>query len=116
MEKGQLIEKPDMELNVDYKQRTVRDEVSCTGIGLHSGQKAKLTIKPGPADTGIRFIRKDIPSHPKVAATFENVVDTNLSTTIGNNGHKVSTIEHLMAAFFGLGIDNFLGCGDHKCV
>ena len=91
---------------MDYRQRTVRDEVSCTGIGLHSGQKAKLTIKPGPADTGIRFIRKDIEGSPTVTATFENVVDTNLSTTIGNNGYKISTIEHLMAAFFGLGIDN----------
>ena len=93
---------------MDYRQRTVRSEVSCTGIGLHSGQKARLTIKPAPADSGIKFIRKDLSGDPVVKAGFDNVTDTNLSTTIGNNGHRVSTIEHLMAAFFGLGIDNAL--------
>ncbi len=91
---------------MDYKQRTIRDEISCTGIGLHSGERVKLTIKPAPPETGIKFIRKDLSGHPVINARFENVVDTNLSTTIGNNGTKVSTIEHLMAAFFGLGIDN----------
>lgn len=91
---------------MDYRQRTLRDEVSCTGIGLHSGKRVKLTIKPGPTDTGISFVRKDIFGHPAIKVHSENVVETNLSTTIGNNGYKVSTIEHLMAAFFGLGIDN----------
>ena len=91
---------------MDYKQRTLKNEVSCTGIGLHSGRTVELTIRPAPPDTGIRFIRKDILGRPVVRAHFENVVDTNLSTTIGTNGHRVSTIEHLMAAFFGLGIDN----------
>lgn len=93
-------------MSLDYKQRTIRDEVSCTGIGLHSGHKVLLKIKPGPPDSGISFIRKDSPGHPSIKASFENVVDTNLSTTIGHNGLRVSTIEHLMAAFFGLGIDN----------
>ena len=65
-----------------------------------------MTIRPAPPDHGIAFIRKDIPSHPVIKAQFDSVVDTNLSTTIGNNGFKVSTVEHLMAAFFGLGIDN----------
>jgi UDP-3-O-[3-hydroxymyristoyl] N-acetylglucosamine deacetylase len=66
----------------------------------------ELTIRPAPPDTGIRFIRKDILGKPVIRAHFESVVDTNLSTTIGVNGYRVSTIEHLMAAFFGLGIDN----------
>jgi len=96
----------DKELRVDFRQRTIRDEVSCTGIGLHSGEKVRLTIKPAPADNGIKFIRKDLTGHPVIEANHESVVDTNLSTTIGNNGYKISTIEHLMAAFFGLGIDN----------
>lgn len=91
---------------MSYRQRTVRDDISCTGIGLHSGKKVKLTIKPAPPDSGIRFIRKDISAHRYIRAYFDNVVDTNMSTTIGNNGFKISTIEHLMAAFFGLGIDN----------
>jgi UDP-3-O-[3-hydroxymyristoyl] N-acetylglucosamine deacetylase len=91
---------------VDYRQRTVRDDVSCTGIGLHSGEKVRLTIKPAPPDTGIKFIRKDSSHNRTIKAHFDNVVDTHLSTTIGCNGTRVSTIEHLMAAFFGLGIDN----------
>ena len=91
---------------MDFRQRTIRDETSCTGIGLHSGHPVNLTIKPAPADTGITFIRKDLPSGPAIRATFENVVDTRLSTTLGFNGFRVSTVEHLMAAFFGLGIDN----------
>jgi UDP-3-O-[3-hydroxymyristoyl] N-acetylglucosamine deacetylase len=91
---------------VDYRQRTVRDEVSCTGIGLHSGHKVSLAIKPAPADHGISFSRRDLPGHPSIKAVSENVVDTTLCTSIGYNGFKVSTIEHLMAAFFGLGIDN----------
>ncbi|MEW6668770.1 MAG: UDP-3-O-acyl-N-acetylglucosamine deacetylase [Thermodesulfobacteriota bacterium] len=91
---------------MDFKQRTIRKEASCTGIGLHSGQKVLLTIKPAPPDHGIRFVRKDLSGRSIVAACFENVVDTRLCTTIGQNGTRVSTIEHLMAAFFGLGIDN----------
>jgi UDP-3-O-[3-hydroxymyristoyl] N-acetylglucosamine deacetylase len=93
-------------MNLDYKQRTLKDEVSCTGIGLHSGRTVELTLRPAPPDTGIRFIRKDILGKPVIKAHFESVVDTNLSTTIGASGYRVSTIEHLMAAFFGLGIDN----------
>ena len=91
---------------MDYRQRTLRDNVSCTGIGLHSGKKVKITIKPALPDSGIKFIRKDVSPNCVINANFENVVDTQLCTTVGNNGHKVSTIEHLMAAFFGVGIDN----------
>ena len=91
---------------MNFRQRTICDEVGCTGIGLHSGNRVKLTIKPAPADHGISFLRKDLAGQPVIHAQFENVVDTNLSTTIGNNGTRVSTVEHIMAAFFGLGIDN----------
>jgi len=91
---------------VGYRQRTVRDIISCTGIGLHSGKKVRLTIKPAPPDSGIQFMRKDLSSRQVIKAHFENVIDTNLSTTIGINGTRVSTVEHLMAAFFGVGIDN----------
>jgi UDP-3-O-[3-hydroxymyristoyl] N-acetylglucosamine deacetylase len=75
-------------------------------MGLHSGDNVKLTIKPAPPDSGIRFVRKDISNRSTIKVHFNNVVDTMMSTTIGHNGYKVSTIEHLMAAFFGMGIDN----------
>lgn len=91
---------------MDYRQRTLQTEVSCTGIGLHSGAKAGLTLKPAPPDTGICFIRKDLPGRPEIPANSDSVVDTVLSTTIGRNGVTVSTVEHLLAALFGLGIDN----------
>ena len=65
-----------------YRQRTVRDDVSCTGIGLHSGKKINLTIKPAPPDSGIKFIRKDISGHQPIQAHFENVIDTNMSTSL----------------------------------
>lgn len=91
-----------------YKQRTVRDNISCTGIGLHSGKKVKMTIKPATPDSGIQFIRTDLGVPQVIKAHFENVIDTNLSTTIGINGNSVSTVEHIMASFFGLGIDNAL--------
>ena len=91
---------------MDFRQRTLNDTVSCTGMGLHSGDNVKLTIKPAPPDSGIRFIRKDISNRSVIKVHYDHVVDTIMSTTIGHNGYKVSTIEHLMAAFFGMGIDN----------
>jgi UDP-3-O-[3-hydroxymyristoyl] N-acetylglucosamine deacetylase len=89
-------------------QRTIHGEISCTGIGLHTGKKINLTIKPQHAGSGIRFCRLDLPDCPQIPARLENVVDTNLATTIGHNGYVVSTIEHLMSAFAGMGIDNAL--------
>jgi len=91
---------------VDYRQRTLVNEVGCTGIGLHTGKKVKINIKSAPCDTGIRFVRTDSDGHPMVEARFDNVFDTTLATSISSNGCKVATIEHLMAAFYGLGIDN----------
>jgi UDP-3-O-[3-hydroxymyristoyl] N-acetylglucosamine deacetylase len=93
---------------MDLRQRTVAHEVSCKGIGLHSGRKVKLTIKPAAANSGISFERVDISPNHSVKASFDNVVATNMATTIGLDGHSICTIEHLMAAFFGTGIDNAL--------
>jgi len=89
-------------------QRTVDGEIGCTGIGLHTGKKITLTIKPLPPNSGIRFHRNDLVSSPHILARLENVVDTRLATTIAQDGHIVSTIEHLMSAFAGMGIDNAL--------
>jgi len=87
-------------------QRTLRQKVSCTGIGLHSGAKITLTLSPAPANTGIRFVRTDLDPEVEIPALAPYVVDTRLATTIGKDGARIGTIEHLMAAFFGLGIDN----------
>jgi UDP-3-O-[3-hydroxymyristoyl] N-acetylglucosamine deacetylase len=94
------------ELIVNYRQRTLGDEVGCTGIGLHTGKKVRINIKPAPCDTGIRFVRIDFKGRPMVKVCFDSVFDTTLATSIRSNGCRVSTIEHLMAAFYGLGIDN----------
>jgi UDP-3-O-[3-hydroxymyristoyl] N-acetylglucosamine deacetylase len=81
-------------------------EVSCTGVGLHTGEKVELCVKPAPSDSGIRFVRTDLEKRPGVKVHFDNVFDTTLATTLGSNGCKISTVEHLMAAFFGLGVGN----------
>jgi UDP-3-O-[3-hydroxymyristoyl] N-acetylglucosamine deacetylase len=93
---------------MDSRQRTVAKEISCIGIGLHSGKTAGVTIKPAPADSGIIFERLDTSDACKIRASFDNVTQTNMATTIGMNGYRISTVEHLMAAFFGMGIDNAL--------
>jgi len=93
---------------MDSRQRTISKEISCTGIGLHSGKKVGLIIKPAHPDNGITFERIDISEVCSIKASFDNVIKTNMATSIGFNGYGVSTIEHLMAAFFGMGIDNAL--------
>jgi len=90
------------------QQRTVDGEIGCTGIGLHTGKKITINIKPLPPSSGIRFLRSDLSGSPHIPARLENVVDTRLATTVGQDGHIVSTIEHLMSAFAGMGIDNAL--------
>ena len=90
-------------------QKTLNGNVICEGIGLHSGLKIKMEIMPAEANQGIVFIRKDILDNQKIHASYKNVSDTKLGTTIINKaGYKVRTIEHLMAAFMGLKIDNAL--------
>ncbi|HBS86689.1 MAG: UDP-3-O-[3-hydroxymyristoyl] N-acetylglucosamine deacetylase [Bacteroidetes bacterium GWF2_38_335] len=88
------------------KQKTIKNTEVVTGIGLHSGLKANLTFKPAPENTGFVFIRTDIEGNPQVNAVAENVVDTSRGTTIEQNGVRIYTVEHVISALFGLGIDN----------
>tara|TARA_B100001287_G_scaffold275029_1_gene281704 strand:- start:396 stop:1316 length:921 start_codon:yes stop_codon:yes gene_type:complete len=90
-------------------QKTLKNNVKLNGVGLHSGNKVNLNIKPSEPNTGIYFKRVDLSSNNIVFPNFSNVSNTDLNTTISNEfGVKVSTIEHLMGALFGLGIDNAL--------
>jgi len=91
-----------------FKQRTIAAPVNCSGVGIHSGKKVNVTIKPAPCNHGIKFIRTDLLDCPGISAHFNMVVDTSLATVIGYEGFIVSTIEHLMAGFAGLSIDNAL--------
>ncbi len=95
-------------INMRLKQQTIARSISCTGIGMHSGKEVHLTIHPAPINHGIKFVRSDLPECPSISAHFNMVVDTSLATVIGYNGFIVSTIEHLMACFAGLSIDNAL--------
>jgi len=88
------------------RQRTLKNIIRATGVGLHTGKKVYLILKPAPVDTGIVFIRTDINDQVEVSARPDNVSDTRLSTTLERDGVKISTVEHLMSAFAGLGIDN----------
>ena len=88
-------------------QKTIKNKVSFSGVGLHTGVKVNVCIKPAQPDTGIVFKRVDLVKNNLVYPNFMNVSSTSLNTTISNEyGTKVSTIEHLMGALFGLGIDN----------
>lgn len=88
------------------KQRTLKNAIRATGVGLHTGEKVELTLRPAAPDTGIVFRRIDLDQPVTIAATPFNVGDTRLSTTLVNGDVRVSTIEHLLSAFAGLGIDN----------
>ena len=80
-------------------QKTLKSRISCQGVGLHSGRRVTLVITPAPIDTGIRFKRTDGPAAGQtLLASWNNVVDTQLCTTLGNGGVVIGTIEHLMAA------------------
>ena len=89
-----------------HLQRTLKKEINCASIGLHTGRKINMKIKPAPADTGIVFIRMDLPDAAPIYARYDNVCDTTLATTLGSNGISVSTVEHLLSAFSGMGVDN----------
>ena len=89
------------------QQRTLKNVIRATGVGMHSGEKVVMTLRPAPADTGIVFRRVDLDPAFEIRAEPYNVGDTALSTTlVGDNGVRVATIEHLMSALAGLGIDN----------
>ncbi len=88
------------------KQRTLKNVIRATGVGLHTGEKVYLTLRPAPVDTGVVFRRIDLDVPVEVPAIADNVGDTRLSTSLEKDGIKISTVEHLMSAFAGLGIDN----------
>ena len=88
------------------KQLTIAEPISFSGIGLHTGNLTTLTFKPAPVDTGVTFYRTDLPGRPSIRADVDNVVDVSRGTTIANGDARVQTIEHVLAAIFGLGIDN----------
>ncbi len=89
-------------------QQTLKGPVTLQGVGLHTGEKVTITIKPANPGYGIRFMRVDLPDRPIVKADVDFVVDTSRGTTIEYNGARVSTIEHTLAAMVGLGVDNAL--------
>jgi UDP-3-O-[3-hydroxymyristoyl] N-acetylglucosamine deacetylase len=88
------------------RQRTLKNVIRATGVGLHTGDKVYLTLRPAAVDTGIVFRRVDLDQPVEIPARPENVGDTRLSTTLVKDGVRVSTVEHLLSAFAGLGIDN----------
>ena len=88
------------------RQRTLKNVIRATGVGLHTGKKIYLTLRPAPVDTGIVFCRVDLETVTQIPARPENVGDTRLSTTLVSNDVRISTVEHLLSAMAGLGIDN----------
>jgi UDP-3-O-[3-hydroxymyristoyl] N-acetylglucosamine deacetylase len=87
-------------------QQTIAEKVSCTGVGLHSGAPAHLTLFPARADTGIVFARTDLQTPAEIPARSSEVSSTALATTLGRDSACIGTVEHLLAALYGLGIDN----------
>ncbi len=90
------------------EQHTLRESVSCVGIGLHSGRRVRMTLRPAEVDSGITFVRRDKrPDRASIPALWKNVVDTRLCTVLANeHGARVGTVEHLLAAMRGCGVDN----------
>jgi UDP-3-O-[3-hydroxymyristoyl] N-acetylglucosamine deacetylase / 3-hydroxyacyl-[acyl-carrier-protein] dehydratase len=88
------------------QQQTLREPISFSGIGLHSGNRVNLTFLPAPPNTGIRFRRVDLEGKPEIEAQVENVSETNRSTTLSKGNVKIHTVEHVLATFAGFGIDN----------
>jgi len=88
------------------KQRTIKNPVSVSGIGLHTGVKSTVTFKPAPENNGYKFIRTDLENCPEIVADIDYFTDISLGTTIAQNGNEIRTVEHVLAALAGLGIDN----------
>ena len=101
------------------KQRTIKRDISLSGIGLHTGVNCTMTFKPAPPETGIRFVRSDLTGTPSVQADIDHVVDISRGTTLQDGEAKVYTVEHVLAAFAGLQIDNIIveldGCEPPVC-
>ncbi|HEY1023768.1 MAG TPA: bifunctional UDP-3-O-[3-hydroxymyristoyl] N-acetylglucosamine deacetylase/3-hydroxyacyl-ACP dehydratase [Sphingobacteriaceae bacterium] len=93
---------------MNVKQRTIKSEISVSGVGLHTGKAVTMTFKPAPENHGFKFKRVDLDGQPIIDADVDNVTDTSRGTTITQNGASVSTVEHVLAALVGLEIDNIL--------
>lgn len=87
-------------------QRTIKNSASVSGAGLHTGVKSRVTFLPAPENTGYVFVRTDLKDRPQIAADIDHVIDISRGTTIAQNGYQVHTVEHVLAALTGLGIDN----------
>ncbi len=90
------------------KQRTLKKQISATGVGLHNGEKVTLTLQPAAIDSGIVFKRADLPGAPTIQVQPDAVRDTRMCSALEHNGARVSTVEHLMSALAGLGVDNVM--------
>ncbi len=88
------------------RQKTIAKVTDCSGVGLHTGREVSMTLRPSPPNTGIVFRRVDLPETPVVEASPENILDVHYATTLGKAGVEIKTVEHLLAALAGLGIDN----------
>jgi len=90
----------------EARQRTLQFKAVVEGVGLHSGRPVRLTLLPAPVDSGILFTRTDLPHAVEIPARAEFVVDTTLNTTLGKDGVRIGTVEHLLSALYGFGVDN----------
>ncbi len=88
------------------RQRTLKNVIRATGVGLHTGEKVFMTLRPAAVNTGIIFRRVDLDPAPEIDAFATNVGDTSMSSTLIEDGVRVATVEHLLSAFAGMGIDN----------
>ncbi|MCU0372911.1 MAG: UDP-3-O-acyl-N-acetylglucosamine deacetylase, partial [Ignavibacteria bacterium] len=90
------------------KQRTIQHRASLSGVGLHTGNKSKMTFKPAPENYGIKFKRIDLENSPEIPADIDHVIDISRGTTIAKEGAKVHTVEHVLSAIMGCEIDNII--------
>ncbi|HYE33375.1 MAG TPA: UDP-3-O-acyl-N-acetylglucosamine deacetylase, partial [Methylomirabilota bacterium] len=88
------------------QQQTLKQVITFAGVGLHSGNKVNMTFLPAPPNSGIRFRRVDLEGSPEIEARVENVSETNRSTTLAKGNVKLHTVEHILSAFAGMGVDN----------
>jgi UDP-3-O-[3-hydroxymyristoyl] N-acetylglucosamine deacetylase / 3-hydroxyacyl-[acyl-carrier-protein] dehydratase len=93
---------------MSVKQRTIKNAVTVSGVGLHTGKQVNLTFRPAPSNHGYKFQRVDLPGNPIITADVDNVVDTSRGTTLEENGARIHTTEHVLAALVGMEIDNVL--------
>lgn len=90
------------------KQKTIKSEISLTGVGLHTGKEVKMTFKPAPINNGFTFVRVDLEGSPIIEADANYVVNTQRGTNLEKLGVKIQTSEHVLAAFVGLDVDNVI--------